>query len=87
METSTGMNSRRVITIAAVFAIVCILIFIAVYLQPRTDTQQALRQQIFSTTTVEEKQKTLDAVSASDMSGRDVPESEKIKVLESLQTQ
>lgn len=84
MEIGSEKNARRILAVGVLFATVGILSLVITLMQPTVrDEREELAQEIFRPSE-EEKRQVLTELSASDTSGAQVPEAEKLRVLKEL---
>ena|GEM_PF-4716660 len=87
MEIGSEQNARRILAAGILFATVGILALVITLMQPTVqDERERLANEIFQPSN-EEKHEVLAELQASDSSGSEVSEAEKLRVLQSLQTQ
>lgn len=87
MEISSEQNARRMLAAGVLFATVGILALVITLMQPSVkDERERLAEEIFIEPTTEEKAEILASLSASS-TGAEIPEEEKLRVLESLKMQ
>ena len=88
MGIDSEQNSRRILAVGILFATVGILALVITLMQPSVqDEKERLAQEIFDEdVSLEKKQEVLAALSASS-TGKETPEREKLRVLESLSAQ
>jgi len=85
MGIDSEQNSRRILAVGILFATVGILALVITLMQPSVqDEKQRLAEDIFDDEAeLKAKQEILATLSASS-TGKDIPEKEKLRVLESL---
>jgi isopenicillin N synthase-like dioxygenase len=87
MEISSEKNARRILAIGVLFATIGILALVITLMQPTVqDEKERLANEIFQPSN-EEKHEVMAELQASDSSGSEVSEAEKLRVLQSLQSQ
>ncbi len=87
MDIQSEKGVRRILAIGVLFAAIGILALVIALMQPMPENKgERLAREIFATTT-EEKARVLQAVHASDRSGEEISEEEKLRVLESLRVE
>ena len=87
MDVTSERNSKRVLAAGVLFAAVGLLALGITLMQPSVRDERAQNpDEIFGEYTVEEKADILATLSASS-TGADIPEEEKLRILESLRTQ
>jgi hypothetical protein len=84
MEIGSEQNARRILAIGVLFATVGVLALVITLMQPSVQDERAeFAEEIFRPSD-EEKRQVLTELSASDTSGAQVSEEEKLRVLKEL---